>query len=153
MRAQKYENWELILVDDASRDARLTEIIAASVKAEPRIRVFVQEKNTGISAATNRALGQAQGEVCVFFDHDDVLAPEALEVMQRARNATGAKLLYSDEDKINHAGRYAEPNLKPDFNYRFLLEVNYICHLVMVETVLAREIGGLNPALRWRPGP
>jgi GT2 family glycosyltransferase len=82
----------------------------------------------------------------VFFDHDDVLDPHALEVMLRARGATGARLLYSDEDKINRAGHYSEPNLKPDFNYRFLLELNYICHLVMVDTALAREIGGLDPA-------
>ena len=143
--AQSYKNWELILVDDASGDTRLSELIAALVAAEPRIRAFVEEKNAGISAATNQALRQASGEVSLFFDHDDVLDPNAIEVMLRARRATGARLLYSDEDKINHSGRYAEPNLKPDFNYRFLLEVNYICHLVMVETALAREAGGLNP--------
>ncbi len=145
VRAQSYENWELLLVDDASKDARLTEIIIAFAKAEPRIRAFAADENTGISTATNRALSEARGQVAIFFDHDDVLDGNALEVMLRARSATGAALLYSDEDKINRAGRVAEPNLKPDFNYRFLLELNYICHLVMVETALAREIGGLNP--------
>jgi GT2 family glycosyltransferase len=145
VRAQSYENWELILVDDASRDAALRQAIATLARDEPRIRAFANPQNTGISAATNRALAEARGELTVLFDHDDVLDPHALEVMLRARTATGARLLYSDEDKINHAGRFAEPNLKPDFNYRFLLELNYICHLVMVETSLARAAGGLNP--------
>ena len=145
VRGQSYENWELILVDDGSDDVDLALVIARLAEAEPRIRAMSVARNGGISAASNIALAQARGEVVVFFDHDDVLDSQALEVMLRARGATGARLLYSDEDKINQAGRYSEPNLKPDFNYRFLLELNYICHLVMVDTALAREIGGLDP--------
>ena len=61
----------------------LTEIIAEWGRAEPRIRAFGQARNTGISAATNRALGEARGETCLFFDHDDVLDPHAVEVMLR----------------------------------------------------------------------
>lgn len=141
VRAQSYGNWELVLVDDGSADAALTEIIASLAADEPRIRAFAQGQNTGIAAAANRALVEAHGEVSVFFDHDDMLDPNALEAMLRARSATGARLLYADEDKINRAGRYCEPNLKPDFNYRLLLELNYICHPVMVETALARELG------------
>jgi len=139
VRAQTYEDWELILVDDGSSDAVLQRTIAALARHDSRIRGFAQPQNTGISSATNRALAEAKGEVSIFFDHDDVLDPNALAVMLRARSATGARLLYSDEDKINSAGRFSEPNLKPDFNYRLLLELNYICHLVMVETALARE--------------
>ena len=102
--AQSYKNWELILVDDGSKDVRLKEIIKSFSKTNPRIRAVFQTKNEGISSATNRALTEARGEVVVFFDHDDLLDPNALEIMLRARSATGAKLLYSDEDKVNHAG-------------------------------------------------
>jgi O-antigen biosynthesis protein len=144
VRAQSYSNWELILVDDGSKNSRLTEIISDLIRCDPRIRVARLSENSGISAASNRALAEARGEVSVFLDHDDMLDANALEVMLRARNATGARLLYSDEDKVNSAGHFSEPNFKPDFNYRFLLEQNYICHLVMVETTLAREAGGFN---------
>jgi GT2 family glycosyltransferase len=144
VRAQTYLNWELILVDDASEDSRLSEIIASLVEDDARIRVMEQAENGGISAATNRALAAARGEVSVFFDHDDTLDTSALEVMLRARSATGARVLYSDEDKISPAGAVCEPNFKPDYNYRLLLEQSYICHLVMVETALARQIGGLD---------
>ena len=144
VRAQSYANWELILVDDGSADPALDGVIAGFMKADSRIRGLAQAENSGIAAATNRALAEALGEFTVFLDHDDLLAPEALEAMLRAQSATGARLLYSDEDKISQAGRYCEPNLKPDFNYRLLLELNYICHLVMVETALARELGGFD---------
>jgi GT2 family glycosyltransferase len=144
VRAQSYSNWELILVDDGSANAELQAIISDFVMRDPRIHGAVLSKNSGISAASNRALAEARGKISVFVDHDDVLDPNALEVMLRARNATGARLLYSDEDKINSAGHFSEPNFKPDFNYRFLLEQNYICHLTMVETALARAAGGFD---------
>ena len=144
VRAQSYSNWELILVDDGSANAELEAIISDFVMRDPRIHGAVLSKNSGISAASNRALAEARGKISVFVDHDDVLDPNALEVMLRARKATGARLLYSDEDKINSAGHFSEPNFKPDFNYRFLLEQNYICHLTMVETALARAAGGFD---------
>jgi GT2 family glycosyltransferase len=146
VRAQSYPNWELILVDDGSRNAELDAIISDFCDRDPRIHGAALAKNAGISAASNRALAEARGEVSVFVDHDDALDANALEVMLRARHATGARLLYSDEDKINAAGHFSQPNFKPDFNYRLLLEQNYICHLLMVETALARAAGGFDAA-------
>jgi GT2 family glycosyltransferase len=146
VRAQSYPNWELILVDDASANAALEAIISELVLRDPRIRGAALSKNSGISAASNRALAEARGNISVFLDHDDVLDPNALEAMLRARHATGARLLYSDEDKINSAEHFSAPNFKPDFNYRLLLDQNYICHLVMVETALARAAGGFDAA-------
>jgi GT2 family glycosyltransferase len=147
VRGQSYANWELIVVDDGSKDVRLSEILAALEFNDRRIRVILEAENAGISMATNRALDAAAGEMSVFLDHDDLLDTNALETMLRARCATGARLLYSDEDKINPAGHVSEPHFKTDFNYRLLLEQNYICHLVMVETALAREIGGFDSRL------
>jgi GT2 family glycosyltransferase len=141
---QSYRNWELILVDDAGKDDRITASLNRLARADRRIRVFAQAKNGGISAATNRALAEARGEVIAFFDHDDLLDPLALEVMLRARTATGARLLYSDEDKINPGGHVSEPNFKPDFNYRLLLDQNYICHFVLADAALVRESGGFD---------
>ncbi|MBW4037178.1 MAG: glycosyltransferase [Proteobacteria bacterium] len=145
VRAQTYQNWELILVDDASRDEALSETLERLGSVDERIKVIVLPKNVGIAAATNQALAAARGPLVAFFDHDDVLEPCALDVMLRARSATGARLLYSDEDKIDRNGHVSEPNFKPDFNYRFLLDLNYICHLVIAETALVREVGGLDP--------
>ena len=104
-------------------------------------------KNGGISHATNAGFKIAQGQFIAFFDHDDLLEPCALEVMLRAQAATGARLLYSDEDKVDRSGMLSEPHFKPDFNYRLLLDLNYICHFVLAEAALIREIGPLDPRL------
>jgi GT2 family glycosyltransferase len=145
VRAQSYQHWELLLVDDASRSVDLTDAMKRLAKCEQRIKLFSLRENGGISLASNKALHHAKGKFIVFFDHDDVLHPDALDVMLRAQAATGARLLYSDEDKIDRSGTLSEPHFKPDFNYRFLLEVNYICHLVFMESALVKELGELNP--------
>lgn len=142
--AQTYANWELILVDDAGRDDELTDTIKRFAKYEKRLKFFEMRQNAGISAATNRGIKAAKGALVMFLDHDDVLVPGAVEIMVRAQRATGAKLLYSDEDKIDSLGNLSEPHFKSDFNYRFLLEVNYICHLVMIDIETLRQIGFLD---------
>jgi hypothetical protein len=75
VRAQTYPNWELILVDDASKDEALSETLDRMARVDPRIRLIVLPRNGGIAAATNKALEAATGEVTAFFDHDDVLEP------------------------------------------------------------------------------
>jgi GT2 family glycosyltransferase len=146
VRDQTYGNWELILADDASRDAALTAWLAQEAAAEKRIRLVTRRRNGGISAATNSAIGQARGDYVAFLDQDDLLVPEAIEVMVRAAAASGARLLYSDEDKIDQRGNLDEPHFKPDWNYRLLLGNNYVCHLVMMERALLTALGGPRPA-------
>jgi len=144
VRAQSYPHWELLLVDDGSRDAALSAAMNDLCEADARIKLIVQPKNGGIAQASNAGLQRAAGKFVAFFDHDDLLEPAALEIMMRAQAATGARLLYSDEDKVDRSGALCDPHFKPDFNYRFLLEVNYICHLVVVEAELIRAAGGLD---------
>ena len=141
--AQTYGNWELIIVDDGSKSAELSERIDLFCRHDKRIRCIRRSKNVGIARATSLGMDAALGTWTVFFDHDDVLVDVALEVMMRAAQRTGAKLLYSDEDKLDQAGYFREPNLKPDWNYRYLLGCNYVCHLTMVETATMRAVGPL----------
>ncbi len=131
------------MVDDGSGQADLTGIMAELAGADARIRHIGFRKNRGIALASNAALKSASGEFIAFLDHDDALEPAALEVMLRAKAATGARLLYSDEDKISASGALSEPHFKPDFNARLLLEVNYICHFVLLEASLLLQLGGL----------
>jgi O-antigen biosynthesis protein len=143
VRGQTYTNWELIVVDDGSRSPAIVACLKSYAAAEQRIKCLFRKGNCGISATTNSGLRRARGAFVVFFDHDDLMVEVALEVMVREALRTGAKLLYSDEDKIDDFGAFSEPNFKPDWNYRLLLGVNYICHLVMVDRELLRRTGRL----------
>jgi len=145
--AQSFRNWELLIVDDCSRSAELTAYLRAVAAADSRIKVMRHATNKGISAATNTAIAKASGDYVALFDHDDLLVDVALEVMVDAARRTGAALLYSDEDKIDEHGHFSEPHFKPDWNWRLLLGMNYLCHLTMVEGGVLREVGPLRSTL------
>lgn len=69
---QSFTDWEMLLVDDGSRDAG-GEICDSYAARDERIRVFHQQ-NAGLSAARNTGLDHARGEYLVMVDSDDVLA-------------------------------------------------------------------------------
>lgn len=143
VRRQTWIDWELIIVDDGSRSEELTTIIDNYCASDERIKSFPQHTNGGISNATNAAISEVTGDYVALFDHDDLLVNVALEVMALSARSTGALVLYSDEDKVDVFGTFSEPHLKPDWNYRLLLTNNYICHLLMVETVTLHAVGPL----------
>lgn len=76
--AQTYRNWELLITDDCSTDGSAA-LIREYAEKDPRIKLFVQEKNGGAAAARNRSLNEAKGKWIAFLDSDDVWKPEKLE--------------------------------------------------------------------------
>ena len=74
--AQTYADWELIIVDDCSKD-NTDEVIAGF--HDDRIRYLKNEKNSGAAVSRNRALREAKGKWIAFLDSDDVWLPRKLE--------------------------------------------------------------------------
>src|SRR6266852_3912765 len=73
--AQDVAGFELIVVDDASRDG--TPAYLATL-ADPRVRVIVAERNGGPSVARNLGLKAARAGVVAFLDSDDAYRPHRL---------------------------------------------------------------------------
>jgi len=67
---QTYTNWELILVDDQSRDSSFRICKDAATK-NPRIKALKQEKNLGALEARNRGIRESEGKFLCFLDSDD----------------------------------------------------------------------------------
>lgn len=78
--AQSYENWKLILVDDASSD-RSGEICDEYALRDERISVIHHEKNGGLSMARNSGIETADGDFITFIDSDDIISPEYLNIL------------------------------------------------------------------------
>lgn len=74
---QTYINWELIIVDDGSKD-NTPEIIEEYAKSDNRIRAF-HISNGGVSNARNIGLAKAQGEYVMFVDSDDWIETDYLQ--------------------------------------------------------------------------
>jgi GT2 family glycosyltransferase len=146
VRAQSFADWELCLVDDASPEPHVAEMLARAAAEEPRIRVQTRERNGGIVAASNDALAMASGEFVVLLDHDDELHPDALAHVDEAILATPeADFVYTDEDKIDAAGHHSGPFLKPDWSPERLRTQMYTCHLAVFRRTLVEEVGGFDP--------
>lgn len=144
VRAQTYSRWELCIAD-GSRDTAATKRVAESYAAvDKRIRYQELEKNRGISGNTNAAMEMAAGEYLALFDHDDLLAEDALyEVAQAINSSQDVDLIYTDEDKVSaDLQEYFQPHFKPDFNPDLLRSNNYICHLLVVRKTLAQAVDG-----------
>ena len=77
--AQSEPDFEVILVDDGSRDGTLVAAQACAAR-DARVTVLHQE-NAGVCAARNLGLDRAHGEWVTFVDADDLLTPDAFATM------------------------------------------------------------------------
>lgn len=76
IRRQTVQDFEIVVVDDASTDSSIEVIRSYD---DPRIRLFINNCNIGGAASYNRAVEAARGEWLVNLDADDWIAPEKAE--------------------------------------------------------------------------
>lgn len=80
VRAQTFTDWELIAVDDTSRDGTFARLQDWATR-EPRLRAIRNEANLGMTANWNRCLSFATGQYIVKLDADDAFRPKTIEVL------------------------------------------------------------------------
>jgi O-antigen biosynthesis protein len=145
VRKQRYGDWELCLVNDCSTEPHVRKMLEQAASEDERIRFSTREENGGIVAASNDALAMAEGEFVALLDHDDELHPAALERVAAAIAATPeADYVYTDEDKIDRAGRHSGPFFKPDWSPERMRTQMYTCHLSVMRRRLVEEVGGFD---------
>lgn len=141
--AQTYPYWEMCIADDASSQPHVRSILEEYSRRDPRIRVKYRAENGNIVDASNTALELAKGDFVVLLDHDDLLARQALYSVARAiQSRPTAKLIYSDEDKLDQSGKRCDPYFKPDFSEDLLYSQNYFSHLGVYRRDLVAAAGG-----------
>lgn len=147
VRRQIYPHWELCIADDASTHSEVRLLLQEHALKDPRIKIIYRPENGHISAASNSALTLATGEWVALMDHDDELAEHALLwVVDAINEHPDARLMYSDEDKIDIEGRRSSPYFKSDWNIDLFYSQNMFSHLGVFQTELLREIGGFRLA-------
>lgn len=78
VRTQTFTDWEMIIVDDCSKDDTYNTACLLA-EEEKRIKVIPHKKNSGVAVARNTALDAAMGDYIAFLDSDDLWMPDKLE--------------------------------------------------------------------------
>lgn len=143
IRAQTYQNFEICIADDSSEEESVRDCIRQIANRDPRIKYVFRETNGHISECSNSALAMATGDYVVLVDHDDIIPAHALWVIAYYINRyPDAKILYSDEDKLETDDRRCEPYFKGCFDRYLMYGHNAISHLGVYSTDLVRAVGG-----------
>lgn len=134
--SQTYEQWEMILVDDASSDASV-EIIEQFQINNPQIKLFQLKHNEGTAVARNKATELATGDYIAFLDADDLWEPNKLEQQIKTMLSQNLDVCFSSYELINEAGQSLNKVVQalPVLSYEKLLKSNYIGNLTGIYNV------------------
>lgn len=140
--AQTHEDLEVVLVDDGGSDDLAGWVAGVT---DPRVRL-VRQDNAGPSAARNRGVQEAAGEVVAFLDSDDLWEPEFLERTLPRLDDPLVGLVYSGWDVIDADGR---PNGRATVSEwegevwdHFVIRNPVACSGAVVPRRVLEELGG-----------
>ncbi|MGR5341935.1 glycosyltransferase family 2 protein [Vibrio astriarenae] len=142
---QTYTHWQLVLVNDASTCPKVNEYLSWLDKQydNSQLQVIFSTCNQHISLASNKGIDQCSGDYVLFLDHDDKLAPQALnELAHEFALKPKLKWVYSDEDLMTEKGKRVVPHFKSQWNPYLLQAHNYITHLCAYQRDFLNQLGG-----------
>ncbi|WP_052341489.1 glycosyltransferase family 2 protein [Salinarimonas rosea] len=93
--AQSLREIEVVVVDDASRDAT-AEAARAAAGGDPRLRLVTMGENSGPAGARNAGIAAARGRYVAILDADDAFAPTRLEALVGLAEHDGAEMACDD---------------------------------------------------------
>jgi teichuronic acid biosynthesis glycosyltransferase TuaG len=129
LRAQTFTDWELLAVDDGSRDDSLARLQALAAE-DARIRPLPMPANGGVAAARNAGIEAARGRWIAFLDSDDAWAPDKLARQVAHLRAHDLDIAYAAYRRVDEQGR-ALSEVRPParVDHAAMLRSNHIGNL------------------------
>ena len=130
VQKQSYLDWEMIIVDDCSKD-KTVEIIQNFMEDDHRIHLIKLDKNSGAGIARNTALSKANGRYIAFLDSDDIWKTEKLSKQIEFMQKHNLPFTFSYYDWINENGELLNKRIEAPskLSYRQLFFCNFVGNL------------------------
>ena len=141
VQAQTYENWELLVIDDCSKDTTC-EIVERMAAQDSRIRLIRNEQNMGVSRTRNRGIDMSEGEYVAFLDSDDMWRPQKLKCQLELLKQTDAEFSYCSYGIVDAVGNQARPpyRVPNHVTYQELLRENVVgCSTVVISSPVIKK--------------
>ena len=120
--AQTFTDFELIVVDDGSKDDS-AQIAEQAIEGHANCRL-IRQKNAGVSMARNNGVAASQGDYLCFLDADDWWAPTFLEEMSQLIEAYPEAGIYGTSytivNETKHKTRVSPIGVEPDFEQGYI---------------------------------
>lgn len=107
---QTYQNFKLLISDDASTKKEIITILENYQKRDNRIVLYKQEKNLGYNKNFEFLLKQANAKYIMFADHDDIWYPEKVEKGVETIKKENVDLVYCNAHQIDEKGERIQEN-------------------------------------------
>jgi len=109
--AQSYRNWELIIIDDGSRDDT-GQVVMPVAKSDPRV-TYVYHANTGLARSRNIGIALASGRYTTFLDSDDEYRENHISVRIKAMTERPSPaLIYGGIEYVGPIERQYTPDAR-----------------------------------------
>ncbi len=148
---QKFDGWELIVIDDGSTDN--TADILKKFDGHPKIRILRQDRK-GLTITNNIALRLSRGKYIMRLDADDYLDENALLVLSNILDThPGVGLVYPDYYRVDVAGEIIDLERRKKIGEEVaLLDLPAHGACTMIRKSCLMELGGYNEALPCQDG-
>ncbi len=152
VQSQTYTNWEMIIVDDCSTDNTVNIVTKLSAE-DPRIKILVQEVNSGAAKARTKAMQAGSGRFVAYLDADDIWKPNKLERQVAFMKEKKCGFSCASYEVIDDEGRPKNKyiHMLPQVNYKGYLVNNLLQTVgIMVDTTIVDKKYLVMPNLRRR---
>ena len=104
LQEQTLTDIELIFIDDCGNDGSM-ELIRKAALTDKRIRILVNEQNSGAGYSRNRGIEEACGEYLAFIDPDDYISGDFLELLYNKTKQNNPDIVKGEREHVNLSGK------------------------------------------------
>lgn len=140
--SQTYQNWEMLIVNDCSKD-NTAAIVQSYATKDKRIKLINLKQNSGAAVARSTAIQNAQGRYIAFLDSDDLWKKEKLQKQIEFMQHNGYAFTFTayEHFKDNKENIQNLVNVPSSLNYKQALKGNQIgCLTVMLDRTQIQNI-------------